>query len=122
MANYGTNTGNTVQYGGISSTVSPISPVLSPVDSKDLRFRKSRERTVPFYIRPRMSSSSMREAASGSTRRRVGVVTVHLADQFGSIQSEHLNKDGSTTLKFSGGETLHVHNVTLDFGGQSDKF
>ena len=51
-----------------------------------------------------------------------GVVTVHLADQFGTINSEHLNKDGSTTLTFTGGETLHVHHVTLDFGNQSDKF
>ena len=58
----------------------------------------------------------------GGTASDSGVVTVHLADQFGTLQSEHLNKDGSTTLKFTGGETLHVHNVTLDFGGQSEKF
>ena len=51
-----------------------------------------------------------------------GGLTVHLSDQFGAIQSEHLNKDGSTTLKFTGGETLHVHNVTLNFGNSSDKF
>ncbi len=47
-----------------------------------------------------------------------GGMTVHLAAQFGAIDAEHLNKDGSTTLHFSGGETLRVHNVTLDFGGQ----
>ena len=58
----------------------------------------------------------------GGTAGDSGVVTVHLSAQFGTIKSEHLNKDGSTTLKFTGGETLHVHNVTLDFGTQSDKF
>lgn len=52
-----------------------------------------------------------------------GGLTAHLSKAFGHIASEHLDKHtGITTITFSGGEVLHVHNVTLDFNGHSYKF